>query len=256
VSIYSDRLWTAIGVSTQGSSHEVTGLPCQDAHASLDLGGGWFAAAVADGAGSAAKADIGAITSVRASLEHVAACVPYARSAESLWNDLARDVVLYTREAVEQQAELLGVHYREFASTLIVVLAGPEVVLGLQIGDGCSVVSDAAGELHSLTLPPPSEFVNETVFLTSRNPTDSLKLATKQGEFRHFALMSDGLQPLAMQSDETPHPAFFRPMFEFAEAELPDAEDELTRFLRSPRVRERADDDLTLVIGYRRRGAV
>jgi hypothetical protein len=69
-----------------------------------------------------------------------------------------------------------------------------------------------------------------------------------------LALFSDGLQMLALKMPPgTPHPPFFAPLMRFV-AQTRDratAEEHLRGFLQSPRIAERADDDLTLVLAVR-----
>jgi hypothetical protein len=49
-----------------------------------------------------------------------------------------------------------------------------------------------------------------------------------------------------------PHTAFFSPLFRFVSQakDNPTANEELKAFLESPRMRERADDDLTLLLAH------
>jgi len=59
------------------------------------------------------------------------------------------------------------------------------------------------------------------------------------------------LQMLALKIPEgTPHGPFFAPLFRFSGTvkEDSDAKEQLESFLRSPRVSERTDDDLTLLL--------
>ena len=69
-----------------------------------------------------------------------------------------------------------------------------------------------------------------------------------------MAVFSDGLQMLALKMPGgTPHAPFFAPLFRFINnaADEPQIHSELESFLRSPTVRRRADDDLTLFLQRR-----
>jgi hypothetical protein len=73
-----------------------------------------------------------------------------------------------------------------------------------------------------------------------------------RGDVTGLGVISDGLQRLALKMPEgTPHPAFFNPLVQFLHesVDLHDAERQLRDFLASDRNRQRADDDLTLVLG-------
>jgi hypothetical protein len=66
-----------------------------------------------------------------------------------------------------------------------------------------------------------------------------------------IAVCTDGVAHLAIRySDQTPHPGFFVPLFDFAQAPG-SSESELEELLNSDRVNERTDDDKTLVIAVR-----
>ena len=56
--------WRVVGVSVVGTSHLDRAVPCQDAHRYQVLSGGELLVAVADGAGSAARAEAGASRAV------------------------------------------------------------------------------------------------------------------------------------------------------------------------------------------------
>ena len=70
-------------------------------------------------------------------------------------------------------------------------------------------------------------------------------------------MFSDGLQRLALvYQSQTVHEPFFEPMFaELRNADLQTCNslsDQLARFLDSPKINERTDDDKTLVLASRR----
>src|SRR5215469_2781463 len=61
--------WKIVSSSVTGTSHAKTGLPCQDAHGGLTLPDGTLLFAVADGAGSASRADHGSQIAAKDALE-------------------------------------------------------------------------------------------------------------------------------------------------------------------------------------------
>jgi hypothetical protein len=83
---------------------------------------------------------------------------------------------------------------------------------------------------------------------------EKVQTSVWRGQAAHLALFSDGLQMLALKMPEgTPHAPFFGPLFRFAASAEEDgpAVGTMEAFLRSPRVTQRTDDDLTLVIAIR-----
>jgi hypothetical protein len=278
----STVVWRVAAASVCGASHERTGQPCQDAQNSVVLPDGTLIAAVADGAGSARLAEVGAAVAVRAAIEFFSAGPAEwhghpARESENATTERMGETpmplgataaqpddeqhkawltkaVAAARAAVVAEAAARGAEPRDLASTLIVLLARPGLVAAAQIGDGAVVVAEGGEGLCAITKPSSGEFLNETTFLTSPNADEQLQLAFWRGAVAHLAAFTDGLQMLALQMPGgAPHAPFFAPLFRFLAGQSDEAQarDGLTGFLRSPRLRERADDDLTLLLATR-----
>jgi serine/threonine protein phosphatase PrpC len=168
------------------------------------------------------------------------------------WQPFLREAMEAAMAAVEREAQNRKVPARELATTLIVTLATPSLVVSAQIGDGAVVVGDGEGKIFGLTKPQRGEYINETTFLISPEALHTAQMEVWEGNTAHIAVITDGLQMLALKMPEaTPHTPFFAPLFHFiaASEETHEAQEEMEKFLRSPRVAQRADDDLTLVLG-------
>lgn len=249
----SNQTWRIIAASVCGSSHERDQQPGQDSFCWNILTENILVAAVADGASSAELGGIGATIAVQAVTKILTAFKVVNSLASTLdnANELMTEVFQHARLKVEQEAVHLKVDLRQLATTLIVVIATQQEVIASQIGDGGAVARDTDGTLFSLTVPDNGEYANETTFLTA--PYAMTKLQTKawHGKIAQIALFSDGLQRLALTKPTySPHVPFFNPMLRFAaEADnIESANTILEDFLRSPRVRNRTDDDATLLL--------
>ena len=249
------EIWRAAGVSTRGTSHFKTGDPCQDAHAWRVSLCDTLAVAMADGAGTAPLADVGATLAVKTALETVCAeweATAGAGRSDEEWHALLTGGVAAALRALEAEAAARQVGLRDLACTLSVAMVRPgEMVAAVQIGDGAVVAREEGGEAFAVTRPAPAEYLNETTFLTSSGAVDGAAFAVRRGGITRLAVLTDGLQMLALKMPAgDPHPGFFDPLFRFvAAAEDPEAAaTSLRGFLDSPRVRDRADDDLTLFL--------
>jgi len=247
--------WRVVASSVRGTSHEQTGMPCQDFHQWAALSETLLVAAVADGAGSAAQAELGAATAAVAAVDFLRTCFSDSAPAatdDAAWLELVTESVASAKEAVAGEAKRRLIEISQLASTLIVVVAGTGFVAAVQVGDGAVVIAQADGKLVSLTRPAQSEYLNETVFLTSTEALDTVQSAVWRGEIAHLAVLSDGLQMAALHMpDGEPHPGFFCPLFNFfcKNDAGKSAQEALAAFLASPKMRSRTDDDVTLVIG-------
>lgn len=168
------------------------------------------------------------------------------------WTKLFAQCFGQLQTKIRAMAREQGAEDRDYATTLIVTVASPELLAVGQVGDGAVVVTDSRGELQTLSAPVGGEHAGETVFLTSDEALATLQVRVLNAPVRQFALFTDGLQMLALKLPAmVPHAPFFQPLFRFAgEAQDADAaRSQLEAFLQTDRVAQRTDDDLTLVLG-------
>jgi hypothetical protein len=203
--------WVALGESVTGTSHRSAQTPCQDSFRYRLFGEAaeWLLVAAADGAGSAAHADVGATL----------VCDEFARRVEESRTDalLTRQGIIAlfaeTRLALLAEAERRGARPRDLACTALFGLVGPTTAAFAQLGDGAIVIGD--GQAHRVVFWPDSgEYVNATDFLTDEGFADLIRFETTTDPISEVALLTDGLQRLALDfAGRTAHPGFFAPLF-------------------------------------------
>ena len=250
--------WQVIGAAVQGLSHQKQGLPCQDALKYACLPGGILLVALADGAGSAIHAELGAQAAVQASLDWLLARLENDQPAECCeWTELIWEAFQNARTALEQLGKEHAEPIRSFATTLTCLVATPERLIVGQLGDGAVVSAGEDGSLQAVTTLQRGEYANETNFLTQDQALELVAIQVIEEQVRALAVMSDGLTRLALKRPgNEPHPPFFKPLFAFVESSASSndaarANDALAEFLSSPRVCERTDDDKALVLALR-----
>lgn len=240
--------------SVQGASHIKSKLPCQDAVEFALPMPGLLLAAAADGAGSASESLLGASVACRTAIEHLQAKLGAEKKLPDLkagGEAVLKEAFSRAREAVLAEAKKLNLPVRELASTLLLLAATPEAVCALQIGDGAALLLKPDDQMEAVTQPPEAEYLNETFFLVMDNALDLAKQKVVTTPVKGVALFTDGLQMLALKMPGAqPHAPFFTPLFRFVAREGSDEarDTQFQNFLRSPRITERADDDLTLLI--------
>ncbi|MDZ8024269.1 MAG: PP2C family serine/threonine-protein phosphatase [Nostoc sp. ChiQUE01a] len=245
--------WRIVAASVCGTSHLRNKQLCQDAHHWQILSDNILVAAAADGAGSASLGKVGAMLAVETAIENLSS---KGLTRSSLTHDadvrsLLNDAILAAKKAVEDEAVACDKELGDLATTLIIMVATPDVVAVAQIGDGLAVAKDRLGNLLALTMPDSGEYINETTFLTSPTALDTAQMKLWRTDIVNVGIITDGLQMLALNMVVgEPHKPFFFPLFEFvANAEdKTAAKEQLVKFLRSERIAQRTDDDLTLII--------
>ncbi len=245
--------WRVVGASVQGAGHRAEGLPCQDAQFWRALPSGELIVALADGAGSAACAAKGAQAAVVAAAGVLAEQATSRRLArEGGWPLVMAGAFRAARGVVEQLAGAARRPLRDYATTLTCIVAGEDGLVTAQIGDGLVAVENGGG-LFLAARPQRGEYANEAYFLTMPRALDHVVVESWPGPVQSLAASSDGLLRLALRlPGQEPYEPFFRPLFGFvAAADAAEAQRQLVKFLDSPRVCARTEDDKTLVVAVR-----
>jgi hypothetical protein len=252
-------VWKFVTGQATGSAHEKLRVPCQDRFSCIALREhGAFIGAVADGAGSASLADVGAGLAVEAI---TAISQLGVRAGRHDLDQVLRDGATLARTRILEEAATRGVAGRELACTLLAVIASPAGGAALQIGDGVIVVRDFTEAWRWLFWPQKGEYANATFFLTDESALDEAQVTALPPDVQDIAMLSDGLESLALHfATRTAHAPFFRGAFASVypsqeQGELVGLSTALSDFLRSPPVRARTDDDVSLVLATRRTGS-
>jgi hypothetical protein len=248
--------WKLLFDSVAGTSHQRRGEPCQDYSHGLVVAVGESSSlilACADGAGSAAHAEIGA---------RLACLALVCRAAEALRNGLTvpeigerhmRDWYDFARRRLSLEACIHDRDPRDYACTLLTAVVGDAGAVFAQVGDG-AIVYRTDGGYETATWPQSGEYVNTTFFLTGHDLDERLIVRSIAERVDEVALFTDGLQPLALHyASRTVHAPFFEPLFgSLHKYEHPEVlEEPLRTFLKSGSVIERIDDDKTLLLATR-----
>jgi hypothetical protein len=196
---------------------------------------------------------IGAEVAARAAVDFLKSTTVAGREDDELRSQLV-GALKAAREAVLAAAEQRSAAPRDLATTLIVLAPTNRRVAAAQVGDGAAVYADAGGRLQALTRPSADEYINETTFVTSDGWLEAAQIEVSPRGVTRVAAFTDGLQRLALKMPSgDPHPPFFAPLFHFVAQteESSDALKQLEVFLQSPRIVQREDDDLTLLLAAR-----
>ena len=162
------------------------------------------------------------------------------------------------RNAVVAFADRQQTEARSYASTLLAVVLTPHRSAAMQIGDGVIVVKANQEDWNWVIWPQRGEYANTTFFLTDESALQRLQVESFPGEVTDVALMSDGLESLALRyADQTVHQPFFTGMFQpllnlTGTDEINGLSDSLQQFLASEQVSSRTDDDVSIILATRR----
>jgi len=249
-------LWRYAAGQATGSAHEKLRKPCQDRfRCSTVDADATLIAVVADGAGTAELAHLGAEIAVD-TVSSVASLG--ARAGRRDLGDVLREGATLARQRILDAAADRQVPPRDLACTLLAVIAAPLGGAALQIGDGVIVACEQHPEWRPVFWPQKGEYANTTFFLTDEQALAKAEVTTLSDNVLDLALMSDGLEQLALHfATRSAHLPFFRSMFAPLQSLAPAGEavqlsQSLCTLLGSGQVRARTDDDSTLVLATRR----
>mgnify|MGYP006272133647 CR=1 FL=1 len=238
-----------------GVSHLRADLPCQDRWDADVLAARTLIVAVADGAGSAARAEQGAEVVVAAIMRHVREAI---QEGQTDYSAVLRGAAARARRDLVTSSELDGLPLRQYAATALAVVLGPTGGAALQVGDGVIIVGEGADDWSWVFWPHKGEYANTTRFLTDEDALEALEVEALTSRVQDVMVMSDGLERLALVFGER---TVFNPFVKAIVQPLLDSgatghdrglSEALRRFLVSDRVGSRADDDLSLVVATRR----
>jgi len=249
------------GASVIGPLHVQLAMPCQDSFAFKTIDEDFAVAAIADGLGSASKADIGAKVAVKSAVKSVERAIKATAIATHKGVDittLAKDAVTAARRALEKRAKTEECSLRDLACTLLVAITLRDAVAAVHIGDGALVV-DTDNGLHLITGPGESEYTNEVTPLTSQDWEESLKSTSAVSGVNGIALFTDGCQRAGLKKADNnyaPFEGFFRPLFTYATQidDFEQANQDIYDLLASDKLSEHSEDDKTLVLGILPKG--
>jgi hypothetical protein len=249
-------MWKLLFQSVRGTSHERSGQACQDcclARLKATRLGPVLVLACADGAGSVLHAELGAREAcqgiTRLVLDDLAQGLPLA--------EVERDTVLSwhirLRLQLQEQADRHQTGLDQLACTLLLAVVGESTAVFSQIGDG-AIVLLRDESYHTVFWPQSGEYANTTNFVTDPEFADHLEVHLERERVEELALLSDGLQMLALTfAGRQVHQPFFQPLFQRLRSAKAGEKlaHGLRQFLTSPAVNARSDDDKTLVLATR-----
>lgn len=230
------------------------GTRCQDASGCVATSPfNALVAVVSDGAGSATFGGQGAWmtcrTIVQAARRHLASSSDMPSDDQCwLWMDEARD-------RIARAANRRGAIPRQFAATLVAVIASETESLILHVGDGAAVLH-VDGEWQAPSWPENGEYASTTFFVTDE-PAPRLRV-TRTGGATAVAVFTDGIERLALDfASNRPHQPFFdgviRPIKQAdGLGRSRPLSASLALYLDSEAINERTDDDKSLILACRR----
>ena len=183
-------MWNVAQCSAQGTGHAKSGIPCQDKTCYLEKDG-CVAIALADGAGSAKYSQFGAEMIIGVASE-VLICEFDRYYETDDGREVRADLFNRLRASLSDLADRLRCEIQELASTLLTVVVKDERYILIHIGDGVLgyLQND---QLKVASYPDNGEFINTTVFTTSKEAAASMRLVRGEvGTKKAFVLISDG----------------------------------------------------------------
>ncbi|MEM9136822.1 MAG: PP2C family serine/threonine-protein phosphatase [Cyanobacteria bacterium P01_F01_bin.42] len=248
--------WKAVTHSAIGTRHIAREMPCQD-FGDFQIRDGLVFAAVSDGAGSAKFSDLGARLAVQTWIETAMGkldSMDFSSStiAEFDFRPLFEEITSEVLERLTRESESGEYPLRELGCTLLSFIASADWIAAMQIGDGFIVYQAVDSDDYELVFrPDKGEFINETLFVTSRGAIESLQYSFQTCSPRFICAATDGLEKVAISyQDWTPHRPFFKPFKDCLQL-IPEPSEQyqyLQTFLESERLNARTDDDKTLLL--------
>lgn len=247
--------WKHLSLSVTGKSHSDRNEPGQDYYRTgvLRLSDrDFFVGLVADGAGSTSCGGVGAEIACETMYRQVLSGIRTADTLSAITDENVRTWISASRDAIATRAGGNGQRIRDYACTLIGVVATGDHTICFQIGDGCIVTRNGTG-YRTVFWPEQGEYANTTFFVSDDTYKEHLKIERYETAPDEIAIFTDGLQNLVLSfASKTVHEGFFSPLFGALRKKpdngFADLSTHLTALLTRDDVNARSDDDKTLVL--------
>ncbi len=253
--------WRIVAACEVGTSHLMSGTPCQDsvAHSVICTSDGpVLIAVVCDGAGSAEHSEIGSwlaattfVELVRMHFEGGRALVEIDRQKMEAW-------IACTAERLVKRALDDGHLPQDYSCTLLAAIIGTNFAVFAQIGDGAIVVSHGDADGWSWVFwPQHGEYANQTIFVLSATAQDNMEFNLIERPIDEFAIFSDGIERMVLHNvTKAVNDSFFTQMMLPVRASSANGLDhglseKLKSYLGSSPVNSRTNDDKTLFLATR-----
>lgn len=243
--------WYVAAAGATGLTHRKQNLPCQDCAAVDVTSTGLAVAALSDGAGSAPKAELGARATVETALAFLKhrewPGTPTQDQVNAAFAELHETILLSLQQCAQKEMCELDA----LACTLIAFVAAENWLAGVQIGDGLLLGRPAGGDLRMLVKPNRGEYVNETVFVTSKTEKPERETLFLPSAFEFICASSDGIERVAIKyADWTPHEPFFSPLEEYmlTRPSPEQGQKDVREYLEREKFDAKIDDDRAMVL--------
>ncbi|MDI9349956.1 MAG: PP2C family serine/threonine-protein phosphatase [Candidatus Symbiobacter sp.] len=277
--------WQVAAAKQVGRTHIYLNRGCEDYCGHDQVAGGIVLAVVSDGAGSVPFAAAGSQTLCESLLSTMRQFFAQGGQGstqggqgstqggggngnqdhgQALAAQIDRAVILgwieQARQDLQAKAEQTLSPLNHYAATLLLVVAGPQDAVIVQLGDGATVVAVDAHETewHCVHWPQHGPFLNTTYFVTEDDYAEHLQIEFYPHPLTALAMFSDGLERLLLsEQSRSPHAPFFTKIFaqfrhcqrsQTAASPGPIMEKILADLLDSREVNDRTDDDKTLLL--------
>ena len=248
--------------SLQGTSHQKDGTPNQDNVLVKTVRAGTIGnvavMAVSDGAGSARYSHYGSRAACSAAVDSLNRQImrnPATAFKHHLLRSALQRAVRRARQNVLQTARReaarpSSVDVREYACTMLLAVMSESLTGTAHVGDGC-VVAGGGGEWRLISAPENGEFANETTFLTSPRSLPRTQVFSPS-DIACLAVMTDGLQDVALSRGQTPYKRFWTPLHNaLSRSKGASPEAVLDSLLRKVSEAGKATDDCTIAVCLR-----
>lgn len=252
--------WKYALASVRGTSHEASGLPCQDSSLCRiihDKDGQEILLAIAsDGAGSSSRADEASELSCNMFAKQAAEFLETA-CVQDITEELVLSWLDNIVEALIEKANEAGLKKRDYACTFLAAIAAKNICVFVQVGDGCMVVSaeGAPDDYCWVFWPQRGMYANSTYFLVDDMLHSLVQFDLVERPVSEIAVFTDGIEAIALKySEQQAYLPFFQGIFPGVRrsgGDVAKTSAALESFLNSDRLNERTDDDKTLILATR-----
>jgi len=197
--------WKVTAAKATGLSHRRHDTPCEDSFAFDVTADGILLAAVADGAGSRSRGGDGADIACETAINSMRNRLPSKIHGEDALTSILQTCAQDALEAIEFKASEENIDSKDFACTLLLIAATYNFVVGIQVGDGATIVRRVIPLENTEDVPEiAQEEPRKVIFSSPPQATDEIEQGSEDREEQS----NDDPSPPA-KLDDNPNDAVF-----------------------------------------------
>jgi len=203
---------------------------------------------ISDGAGSALFSSLGAQITIDSFIKIIS---NYSDNLNTINEYIVKTWINETVTEIKKlKPTKINSNLKDFSCTILICILSEINSYFFQIGDGAWIIEEE-NKFKLVTIPYKGEYINETVFITSKDAVNYLQFYKCKSKLNSIIGFTDGLESIFINNSEANSSLSDHLLKEIKKSsDIETINSHLYNFLNSEMISNRSDDDKTLCVAW------